>query len=1825
MPSLLPALLLGALLCATPSVADVQVLHQDADRLRLLVEVDPGIADGGGPVAAPGLPRGVGPGGVDLPYVEQLIAVPPGARVKLAVRVETTRLFADTSLPPGDSLATPFPSTAAAEFAQSEPLGILRGVPTRALTIYPWSYDTVSRTVRVHTRLVVDVRFEGGLSSRSTRGQDAGDVLHSALLNPPDHGGWSTPRPAHKAAASGYDPSLPYVKAFVREDGVYRITPEWLTSLGVDLREVDPASLSMTHAGEPVVLLVTGTEDGLFDGDDELLFHGRFRRAPSPTGERDHENEYGPTDTYWLTWGGDEPGLRYVEQDAAPVHGYADQEWYDHTAHFEIDRTFDQLAFAPDSLADRWFWQRERPTRIPYADRFASQEFSGDITALWDDEVYDARVTVAIQGRTGEDFGEHHTVVKLNNEDLEEAYWAGQISHIVDAVVPSSLLKPSRNRILLQGKADRIKVDELWFNWFRLEYRRRFHAYPGFLDATVPPAAAGHRITVAGFTDEDILLFDVNHGLLLLGGTVDVFADSLFDITFEDAPATTARYVLANRQSLHTPTGELDTPSDWRTGAHGADYVILSHPDLLEAAERLAAHRRRVDGFSVAVVNSQDVYDEFTESRFDREAIADFIGHMYDDWLPRPAYVLILGDATWDYRGVYTGRRHQTLVPTQYYPARRRGYSPSDFRLALVDGDDLLPDLSIGRLAVDSAEEAMTTVDKIISYDLAPPSGDWRGRSLYAANWHAKDEFSGPLDSLAAHYTEPIGLQSVRLYAADETPLPNALGRRFVEELNRGALIANFSGHGAAGTLQYLFSTQFPEWDYLSQVHNGGRLPFMLALSCLNGMFVDPRTEGLSELLTELPDGGAIAYISATAISFTSQNNLLSEGIYRQLFIEGQSRFGPVLDVAKARVLAAHPSWVDVPQTMQLMGDPAQRLALSAGPDYAAIDIEVSTDPVIHGDTVRLTAIVRNETRLGQQGPVVVLIGRTADGSVDTLLRQLRPPFAGIDSIAIDWPVDRRGRYALSLSVDGTDLDMSNNHLGLDLDILEAPVAVPFLPSEGAALTDLTVHALTQVLADGGAGTGRTEFALSSEPSFSPASTLLSDSVESSAGMATWTFTDVPAGVQSGAYLFWRVRAIRDGLTSSWSASRSVRQADSPDSSSGWQQSARALRNGQVEFLHLDGDALVVAHEPPPFRPEKATRDDGFTVLDLPGAGVLATDGVYLYAKRWFNDPSTVYEGTDFFARIGTGFGGSIRGAYYGVLADSTTPGISATFHSDGFLYSESGHLFEIERIDPTTGRLDTVQIPDGLLDWRTGKPVSDQEKSFGQVLHAMITSDGRQVYNVSMSSPVGMRVGWGVRVFDVDADGWRLAREFVIPPPDIGFTYMWTDGIVADGERLYLIEFGGERRIRAVSSADGTLVDEWTSDQDETRIISGQYDWTNDRVWLGDLQGSGLFRYRRADGPGAGILTSPAIGPASAWRSAQVDGNGISVVVQAEGEGGWNVMAEGVTESTIDLSHLDPRLHPRLRLVARVDTVAGSRLTGWRVQHTPASDLEVAAVEAEDTVVHVAVRNRGLGPAAAATVDLLTKSGRRLATQPVGELAAGEIGTVRFDGPPDGVTEPMRVWVKPGGFDADADNDLADVPVGVVPGQRLVFRSWPQGQLLRSGDAVSAGQALLVAGAGPGQLSLLVDDVPVDADTTWLEATGPRAIVRLQPGRRELDARLVNVGEAGQSSTITLEVSDRLRVTNALIVPNPVPADGAQITCYLSRPAELSTDIFGLSGRRVRRLGPVSSAAGFATLSWDGRSEDSGTLAAGTYLFTVTARADGELAQRRGALVVAP
>lgn len=1792
------AFVLTLLCCALPTWGNpkLNVLKSSANGLLVELHLLPsalgreaqGLAD------IPGLVRS---DSTQLPFLSRLIAVPPGAQIELRVLDSD---YVETNTATLAAMPSPVRAT-------TRRVGSLRGVEAHALHLYPYEYDATQRTLRSYTRLRVEVLFVGGRSSKNAALPHS-NVSYAPFLNSEEAPLFLSQPPAAKTQAeTWYDPTRDWVKIQVNEDGIHRIDRAWLARFA-DMESIDPQTLRLFYLGQEQALHVQGGEDGHFDEGDYLLFHGTYRR-----GERDFESLYGRRNTYWLTWGG-QAGLRFVERDAKPVNGYPLSNSFWTTAHFERDLIFNALSEAPDVERDHWFWTlNNKPLTATRPDVPSAAEFPGDL--LFPDlerEEYVANVRVAIHGAS--DLG-HHTVLKLNGSQvLDERIWgekrAGMVELLTRTEVASSQLKDGRNRILLQVFADQEKFDLMWFNWFEIDYFRRYSANGGYLDAIHPPSS-GHRIKVENLAHSQLEILELNGGARLTNSAISG-ADSLYAATFEDATEQEARYVIADSSAFKTPVGIAETTSDWRNYS-GADYLVIAHPLLMAQAEALGMHRQG-EGLRTAAISSQDLYDEFNYGLFDAEAIRTFITHAYHNWPVPPTYVVLLGDDTWDYRNIIGGGR-PTVVPSLYYGSRGRGLAPSDFLYSLVDGDDLLADLAIGRLAASSQDEASIVVDKIIDYDTDPAPGSWRSRMLFVANEHPQ-LFTDPSDSLAARHAEPAGLTPIKVYSPDESPVPNATGKQFIDAFNEGALLMNYNGHGSPGALQWIFAMDLPEWGYLGQIQNGRRQPLVLALSCLNGLFANPTVEGLAETFTNRLNGGSIAYISASAKSFVAQNNLLSDRLYAQLFAADSQAFGPALNAAKTEVLAAHSSWIDAVLTMQLVGDPAQKLALLSAPDYAALRFDLEAEAVRGHSTVPVDVTLANYGRLSADSLHVEILAFGETGEPDTLLSAVEPPFAGERTLSLHWPVgSRRGPHRLELRLDGDDilveLDEGNNVLDVEVDILEPLLATPIFPARAAALAaeDVVLEAVVPI--DG--NSYFCQFVLATTADFENAE--LSPLVETKNGLATYR----PTLVDGSAY-FWRVRLHSGIAAGPWSAARSFYSAPG----SAWSQRGVQLLAEAKSDFELRDSGLALSSLPSPLRPDSTRREDGFTVRDHLGSGVVVTDGTWLYAKRWYNDASTLYPGSDYFTRIGTGLNDTFRSGNFGAFGDSTSAGISATYHSDGYIYNESGKAFEIERLSIASGALDTVEVSAGLLEWKFGRVENG---------HSLITSDGTYIYNVSMSTPQGARNAWGIRVFD-PAQNWALVREFTSPATETGFTFEWTDGILADGQYLYLIEWQGQQRIRMIDAIDGSFVDEWQSDQETTRVITGQYDWINNKVWLGDLWSSAIFRYSGLRPLERGEFVSATVGSAAAWHALVVEGNDllIDVLVSEGGEWvshpAWTSLAPG----TFDLSSLSGEDYPQVRLRAHLLN-AQAKLDHWSLDWTPRPALELARAEGYSSPhglsVQATVRNLSAAAVEGATLSLqLGGRDEILREVVVGTLARGETRVITIDS----LEMPARnkrlfaeLEVVP--LDADPVDNRRQVTLFVEGRLPLNFSLWPAGRPFLGGDPLLSGQGLLVAAADidGGEIEVRIDGVAVEPDSLIDAFPEPSQLLfrpQLEPGRHQLEARLLRDGEELGSAQLPFYAGDALRISNALPYPHPV-RQAAAFTYVLSLAADVELEIFGLSGRLVRRLGPFEQEPGFTQVAWDGRDARGALLASGTYLYRIAATSGSEQAVFRGALAV--
>ena len=180
-----------------------------------------------------------------------------------------------------------------------------------------------------------------------------------------------------------------------------------------------------------------------------------------------------------------------------------------------------------------------------------------------------------------------------------------------------------------------------------------------------------------------------------------------------------------------------DAVSDLRDNLIQADYIVIAADDVLDDApgsplELLLDWRATAagGGLTSKVVRYSDIVDEFNNGLQGPDAIESFLRWVMstapgEGWAsPRPTYVLLLGDGSFDYKG---GAAQGNLLPTQivFKDVFELGYYASDNLLVAVVGNDSVPDLLVGRIPARTTLVANRVLSKILDYEQTPAGGTW--------------------------------------------------------------------------------------------------------------------------------------------------------------------------------------------------------------------------------------------------------------------------------------------------------------------------------------------------------------------------------------------------------------------------------------------------------------------------------------------------------------------------------------------------------------------------------------------------------------------------------------------------------------------------------------------------------------------------------------------------------------------------------------------------------------------------------------------------------------------------------------------------------------------------------------------------------------------------------------------------------------------------------------------------------------------------------------------------------------------------------------------
>jgi hypothetical protein len=814
------------------------------------------------------------------------------------------------------------------------------------IAVYPFQYNPAKGELSVCSSMVVQVEYQAGVGGSGVNralGKATERRLERLLLNYDHAVSWRDRKGMGGVVRQSYEP---WYRITVTEDGMHKIGYEYLRDNKVNPDLIDPRTIKIYNGGSAVLqadlssvplesdtipyqlpIFVGGEEDGSFDEDDYIIFYGLslsgWQRCSVSSDVPLYYNPFTDKNSYWLTWGGSE-GKRMEEMDGTPsaLDPFV-PSCFMKTVHLEENH------LCPSKSGFGWVWEE---IVLPSNVGSIAHDYSFSADNLYTDSF---ELLVAVYGATA---SSHGLEVQLNGIPLCDTTWSG-----INYTAPHTFrcggtnLVSGENTITLRlhktGGGDDIYVDYLevlfWKNMRASSNEIEFATKDG------NPTDTTFEFRLYNFTDMPSI-FDVT-----LPFETKRITDANLNsgiVAFQDyiPPSEEKRYIAT--RMYRTPGAMIEANPFSLRGAHAADYIIVTHPKFYYAAARLLDWRREhlhgIANPKVKLVLIDEVYDNFGWGLADPVALRNFIYYAANYWGFPPAYVLLFGGGSYDYRNLFG-----SALPKNYIPVHETGdyihfqelmsHNPcfEDY-FADLDGD-FIADIPLGRFTVITEEEAADVVDKVIRYE-SGNLGGWKNNVLLVAD----DEFDDQgIDGLYRYHVPgcediarfvPAAFDVVKVYLTEfpgtnpGTVPPGSKPQArsaLMGKIDKGNLFAIFLGHGNLRQLTHELA--FYRSD-IGMLENDFRGPFFYFGSCSVGNFDRPDEESIADLLQKKEKRGAIATLACTRTSGYSSITVLGRELADTMLSDR------TITVGDGVLLAKYAS--NFGRTYAFFGDPATPL-----------------------------------------------------------------------------------------------------------------------------------------------------------------------------------------------------------------------------------------------------------------------------------------------------------------------------------------------------------------------------------------------------------------------------------------------------------------------------------------------------------------------------------------------------------------------------------------------------------------------------------------------------------------------------------------------------------------------------------------------------------------------------------------------------------------------------------------------------------------------------------------------------------------------------------
>ena len=408
-------------------------------------------------------------------------------------------------------------------------------------------------------------------------------------------------------------------------------------------------------------------------------------------------------------------------------------------------------------------------------------------------------------------------------------------------------------------------------------------------------------------------------------------------------------FVAFNNSAAYDPifVGKIDNQD--LSSLSNIDYLVITVPEMMGQAQRLADYHKINDNFNVAVVDINKIYNEFSSGSQDITAIRNFVTRL-NTTNGNLKYLMILGDTSFDYKGIeYPNSQVVPSYESEYSQSFVSSFVTDDYYVmtspqTYTNVQSLLPDLPVGRLPAANVAEAKLLVDKTLAYYNALPGqstpfGEWRMKLDFAAD----DDNDGGTpfhtvmnNAIVANFetaaTDKPEYNIRKLYL-DSFPAVNTAGGQRYPQVNQAissdisnSLFLFYFGHGGInGWAQerVLTSAEVDNFNNYNNVYS--RFPLVSTITCEFTLWDDPATFSTGEQTIKSKTGGATTMITSSRAIGVGYGVELTRLFIDQIFKLDNDDFRSLGDAFLQTKLLKGPNSNHF--KVNFLGDPAMKLS----------------------------------------------------------------------------------------------------------------------------------------------------------------------------------------------------------------------------------------------------------------------------------------------------------------------------------------------------------------------------------------------------------------------------------------------------------------------------------------------------------------------------------------------------------------------------------------------------------------------------------------------------------------------------------------------------------------------------------------------------------------------------------------------------------------------------------------------------------------------------------------------------------------------------------